>query len=296
MATGNVLTEADILKEIERATSQSQQDNKPKIKVGDQEFSVDNAQGIQDAINNSLSKHNSDYETLRTQVEQLSRGRVIEPELTDKSPVTQTQTQTALPTPKRPRDISDEEWAQSFVKSPRQTLDETIGRMLGIEGSGIQAIQNAFNTLAQKQQTFELANAALLQKAQELDKKIGETQAKSEAQNFIDNNPDFEINAQNRAVMEQYLTEYGLSPSEKNLELVFTKAKIDGKIQAKQEQTPQNQQFQPTQPQLRQGMPRLGGTSGSNMDDNYVIQNANKLPLDDHLALIQRLRDGNFQR
>jgi hypothetical protein len=294
MAAPNVLTEEQILAEVQRTLQQqTQNDGKPRIKVGNQEFDPQNAQAIQDAINNALNANKSEFDTLRQQVQQLTNSRTVDP--TVEPPPIPTQVQPIPPKP-APVDLSDEEWAAQFVKMPRRTLDETIGRMLGVEGSGMKAIIAGFNHLNTELQATKLQNQALLQKAQELDVKISSTEARTEAQQFIDTHEDYEINPQNQAIMEQYLTEYGLAPTARNLGLVFNQAKSDGKLQPKQtQQTQQTQQFT-QQPPLRQGMPRLGGQSDTNMDGNYLLEQANRLSLDDHAALIERLRSGQFQR
>jgi len=292
MSAPNQLTEEQILAEVQRTLDQNQQSqNKPRIKVGDQEFDPQNAQAIQDAINNALTANKSEYETLKSRVEQLSTNRATPP--TDTTQTQQTQVQ-GTPPPK-PRNLTDEEWSQEFVKAPQRMLDESVARMLGVGGSGGQALLNAFTALSTEVQTSRLENKALLAKAQELDQKITSGEARSEAQQFIDSHEDYDINQQNQQIMESYLTEYGLAPTARNLGLVYNQAKSDGKIQGKQTQTQQFTQ-QTQQPALRQGMPRLGGQSGNNMDENFMLERANKLPIEEHFSLIERLRNGTFQR
>ena len=292
MSTPNQLTEEQILAEVQRTLeTNTQNQGKPRIKVGDQEFDPQNAQAIQDAINNALSANKNDFDALHRQVQQLTNTRVVKPEETAQPPQTQTPPQNI----KRPRSVTDEEWSQEFVKAPQRVIDETLARMLGVEGSGSQAILGAFTTLKSELDEAKVQNAALLVKAQELDLKIGANEARTEAQQFIDTYTDYEINPQNQVIMENYLTSYGLAPTARNLGLVFNQAKAEGVIQPKQ--TQQSQNFNPQQQQtLRSGMPRLNGQSAPSMDGNYLLEQANNLPIDQHAALIERLRNGTFQR
>lgn len=293
MAAPNFPTEEQILAEIQAAALRNQQGNQPRIKVGDQEFDPTNAQALQDAINNRFQQNQAEFERLQAEVRELNNSRVIKPEL-DNTPPAPIQQQQQIQRPQPPRQLSDEEWTAEFVKSPRRTLDETIGRMLGIEGLGSEALQRILTGISTELQASQLERKALLAKAQELDTKITQSEAERQAQAFIDKNKDYEINPDNQRVMEQYLKDYGLSATEKNLTLIYNQAKADGKIQVKQQEPQQNQQFTP-QPG-RQGVPRLGGQSQGHQDENYILEQANKLPLDEHFALIERLRNGSYQR
>lgn len=286
MSTPHVPTNQDILDEINKVVNPSPK-NDNKINIGGQEYDASNVQAIQDAINASLTKNQSEFSTLRSELEQLKTGRTIKPEVDNAPPQVQRPPE---PTPRKPRVKTDEEWTQDFVKAPQRVLDEYFAGILGMEGSGAEAFRGILSSVGAELQKQQLAQQALLAKAQELDKKITEQEADREARSFLESTPDFENTAETRKVIEEYLTEYSLSPSEKNLKLVYNMAQNEGKINKKQAQVQQDQQ-----PTLRTGVPRLGGQSHSNVDDQYLIDQANKMPLHEHAALIERLKAGNLR-
>lgn len=290
MSTPNILTEADILKEIEQTLANQGTQDKPKVKVGGVEVPVDNPQAIQAALDAELNKNRAEFDTLRATVEELKKSRTVEPVVDDKQTVQPVQTTPAQPKANRPP--SNEEWTAAFVKDPQRVLDETIGRLIGVDAPGSEALRNIFNGVGTELQKQQAISQALLQKQQELDTRLTESLAIREAQAFIDSTPEYEINERNKQVMQSYLEEYGLPATQKNLKLVYNQAKLDGKIEGQQQQ----QQVQ-QQPALRQGVPRIGNTAGSIPEDGqYLLQRANEMPLEDMGDLINRLRAGNFSR
>lgn len=289
MSAPNTLSEADILREIEQSLQPA--DKTPKVKIGQNEVPVDNPQALQTAIDAALQGNRQEFETLRATVEQLQRGRTVEPEVNNEPPVTRVET----PPPARKRAPSNEEWSAEFIKDPQRVLDESFGRMLGVDALGSEAIRNILMGVGTGLQKQEAIANVLVQKQQELDTKITESLAVREAQAFIDSTPDYEINEGNKKVMQTYLEEYGLPATQKNLKLVYNQAKLDGKIAAP-EQT-QHQQFeQQTQAPLRRGVPRVGSQASTPVDEQYMLSRANELPIEEHGALIERLRSGQFSR
>lgn len=286
-ANPNVLTNEEILSEIQRFQQNTPNPEK-KLKIGDQEYDANNLQALQAAIDTATSKNQSEFTTLRSEVEQLRNTRVVKPEETTQ------QTQTPPTNGLKPaRKLTNKEWTDAFVEDPQRVFDESLARMLGVEGSGGEVLRGTLLELHQANQQAQLERNVILKKQQELAETVTTSQARTEAESFLASHPEFVIGNESRQIIESYLTDYGLPATEKNLNLVYTQAIADGKFA--NPNTQQTQQFtqQPTQ---RQGVPRLGGTSSGNIDERYILEQANKLPTDQHYALLQRLKNGDYQR
>lgn len=288
MSATNTLTEADILREIEQSLEPSKA---PKVKIGQNEVPLDNPQALQTAIDAALQNNRSEFESLRSTVEQLQKGRTIEPDVTEKPPVV-TAPPTTPRTPKRPP--TNEEWTKEFVQDPQRVLDETIGRLLGVDSLGSEALRGIFNGVGTELQKQQAVSQLLLEQQQKLDTRLTESLAVREAQAFIDTTPEYEISDKNKQVMQSYLEEYQLPATQKNLKLVYNQAKLDGKIAAPAEQ--HQQTFQQA-PLLRQGMPRIGNQGAPpSLDEQHLLKRANEMPLEDMANLIDRLKHGQFSR
>lgn len=286
-ANPNVLTNEEILSEIQRF-SQSTPNPEKKLKIGDQEYDANNLQALQAAIDAATSKNQSEFTTLRSEVEQLRNTRVVKPEETTQ------QTQTPPTNGLKPaRKLTNKEWTDAFVEDPQRVFDESLARMLGVEGSGGEVLRGTLLELHQANQQAQLERNVILKKQQELAETVTTSQARTEAESFLASHPEFVIGNESRQIIESYLTDYGLPATEKNLNLVYTQAIADGKFA--NPNTQQTQQFT-QQPAQRQGVPRLGGTSSGNVDERYMLEQANKLPTDQHYALLQRLKNGDYQR
>lgn len=286
-ANPNVLTNEEILSEIQRF-SQTTPNPEKKLKIGDQEYDANNLQALQTAIDAATSKNQSEFTTLRSEVEQLRNTRIVKPE--ENTPNPQTPPTNGL---KPARKLTNKEWTDAFVEDPQRVFDESLARMLGVEGSGGEVLRGTLLELHQANQQAQLERNVILKKQQELAETVTTSQARTEAESFLASHPEFVIGNESRQIIESYLTDYGLPATEKNLNLVYTQAIADGKFA--NPNTQQTQQFT-QQPVQRQGVPRLGGTSSGNVDERYMLEQANKLPTDQHYALLQRLKNGDYQR
>lgn len=293
-----LLTNEQILAEIERLSAP--QDQKPSLKIGDKEYALDNPQALQTALDAEFARNKTEFTTLREKVDQLQNTRVVKPTDDQTPPQSQQTQQTQQSQPRQRRaKVTDKDWTDRFVASPqdalKETIDNALSEFLGVDAPGSEALRGIFNGIGTELQKQQLITKALLEKQQQLDEKITNAEAFRDAQAFIDSTPEYEINADNQKVMESYLTEYGLPATQKNLSLVFSKAVADGKIAPAQSQ--QNQQVtQQQQAPRRQGVPQLGRGGPTSIDEQYIVDQANNMPIDKHAALIERLRQGQFSR
>ncbi len=307
-SNANVLTNEDIAREMNRiaeshtAPNLNQPPPLPTVKIGGQDVAFDPA-AIQDALTRYETGTKTQLSEFKDQLERLQE-RTVDVNTEQPRTLQQPQPQVVAPPPTPGKRKTAKEWADEFVEDPTSTIAQTLGDLVGAPGqNGAEVIKNALLALHQNQQRLSLENQALLESQKQLDQRISESQAVSSAKGFLDRHPEYEANDDNTKAMRAYLEQYRLNPTEDNLDLVYAKAVADGRVKVKAQEQEQTQQqfnggFNAPPPQQRQsGMPSLrGGQSNFTPDDQFLINQADKMSTQDLGQLIERLKSGSFSR
>lgn len=265
--------EQQLLQDAFNQLPQEGNTNQPqKLKIGDMEVDPTDFEALQAAFTAKIDAQNKQIETLR---EAVSRPINLPPQ------------QPPAQINERPKSRSNkmdlDSYAELLKNSPIAAHDEALARAWGLP-EGIS--------------TFQLVNG-MAEKLKSLEETLSKSQVDSrnefiqrEAERFRDAHPDYETTDENYAILQSYLTEYGLQPTAKGWDAAYKAAKHDGKLQGSSNDNTET--VQNTTPTKRRMMPSLRntGTNNSGFDMADLEAKLDKMPTEDAFAFINKLKRG----
>lgn len=241
------------------------------------------------SMEEQLAELRGQLQAQREMFEQANRQRFVGAEGDRPS---QSQSQAAQPNALRPWEYSANDWASDAARDPGQAALDAINSKLGLpKGS------NPFKL-------FDLVDQRLKQLGEATiatQRTLSDEMLERHAERFISSHADYEPNAQNAQLLEQYRSNFNLPPTAQGLDLAYAKAREDGHFQPKrrditQEQNSYGQQFSTQQEQYQQQPPRVPSVrsrpTAAEEDASALIEKLDRMPTSEAMKVWERISRG----